>query len=211
MRIRFALVSGMIAALTIGACSSSRDDKPASASASNAASTASNSAGVVETENANALGLANGPADAAQNGDANANTAASADQMPQGPMSKRLEEMRKAGEGMQSVDPKALAMKNAKPAPDNSTFTSYLTDAGYEIRQFKNHPQLLRVEKKIESNGEQSVKVFLRTGTVVQLQGNAIPILSTASADAIASAAGIAAAPAKVPSTGPTGAKKQGN
>jgi hypothetical protein len=57
------------------------------------------------------------------------------------------------------VDAAALAMKLARPAPDNSTFTSYLTDAGYEIRTFKDHPQLKKVEKKTTNDGTVSIKV----------------------------------------------------
>jgi hypothetical protein len=119
--------------------------------------------------------------------------------------------MRNSGTAGERPDAAALAIKNARPAPDNSTFATYLTDAGYEIRTFKNNSVILKVEKKIENNGDQSLKVFLRNGKVVQLPGNAISPLSNASADAIASAAGVSPAAPKSTAPGSTGAKKAGN
>ncbi|MEP7149755.1 MAG: hypothetical protein ABI857_12825, partial [Acidobacteriota bacterium] len=105
----------------------------------------------------------------------------------------------------------ALAIRNARPAPDNSTFTSYLTDVGHEIRTFKNHPQLLKVEKRTESSGTQTLKIFLRNGNVVNLPGEKIPALSTASAATIAVVAGIPPPPVRQPAPGTSETKKPGN
>jgi len=120
--------------------------------------------------------------------------------------------MRDAGEASGSkLDAATLAKMNSRPAPDNSTFTSYLTDAGYEIRTFKNHPQLLNVEKKTESNGKQTVKVFLRNGQVVELPGERITPLSTATAAYILEAVGIAPKQPKTAPSGPAPTKKSTN
>ncbi|MEO8042801.1 MAG: hypothetical protein ABI646_09345, partial [Acidobacteriota bacterium] len=102
-------------------------------------------------------------------------------------------------------------LKYAKPAPDNSTFTSYLTDAGYEIRTFKTHPQILKVEKRTSNDGSQTIKVFLRNGRIVQLPGKTIPFLASAPAEVIAGAAGVLQSPPQQPAPGSTGAKKSSN
>jgi hypothetical protein len=102
-------------------------------------------------------------------------------------------------------------MKNARPAPDNSTFTSYLTDAGYEIRTFNNHPLLLKVVKRTANDGSQTIKVFLRNGKIVELPGATIPLVASAPAEVIAGAAGIQPASPKQPATASTGAKKSSN
>lgn len=57
----------------------------------------------------------------------------------------------------------------AVPAPDNSTFTSAMDKDGnfMEIRVFKEHPMLVKVERKII--GKQSVyKVFLKNGKILE-------------------------------------------
>ena len=128
-------------------------------------------------------------------------------------MDSRLQAMRKSGEMSSDLDPAAAALKNARPAPDNSTFTSYPTDAGYEIRTFNNHPQLLKAEKKIAPDGKQSVKIFLRDGKIVEVPGTKIPVLATAPAATLIEAAGFKqpAAPTKgEPLPGSKGQKKSG-
>jgi hypothetical protein len=114
-------------------------------------------------------------------------------QSPQ--MQNRLDKLNKKGTGPSGppVDVAALAMKIARPAPDNSTFTSYLSDAGYEIRTFQSHPQLNKVEKRTTDDGKVTIKVFLRSGKVIELPGSAIPVLSTAPAFQIMDAAGVSA------------------
>ena len=66
----------------------------------------------------------------------------------------------------------------SRPAPDNSTFSSQLTDVARETRTFQRHPQLLKVEKTIEP-GKSSIKVFLRGGKVIDLPGDRIDSLAT--------------------------------
>jgi hypothetical protein len=206
MRSRFVLVLGLTGAM-MGACSSAEPGQKAQSS-STAQTGASNS--LASAPNSNTQVLANGAVVAPQLADANTAPAASGDAVTP-PIQGRLEKMRSAGTSGEGADAAAMAIRNAQPAPDNSTFATYLTDAGYEIRTFKNNPVILKVEKRIENNGDQSLKVFLRNGNVVQLPGNAISPLSNASADAIASAAGVTTASPKSPAAGSTGAKKPGN
>ena len=209
MRSRFVFVLCLTGAVMMGACSSAEQDQKAQSS-STAPSGGSNSQASSSSTNSNTEVLANGAVVPPQQTDANAIASASGDPLTP-PIQGRLEKMRSAGTSGETGDAAALAVKNARPAPDNSTFATYLTDAGYEIRTFKNNPVILKVEKRIENNGDQSLKVFLRNGKVVQLPGNAISPLSSASADAIASAAGVATAPPKSSGTEATGAKKTGN
>ena len=183
--------------VTFVSCTSSTGDKtPSKNSAANAQNIANGNTNVVS----------NGTFVPAQTGDANA--VASVDAPPEGlqppgMMQKRMDQMRQAGGSSEKVDVAALALRNARPAPDNSTFTSYLAEAGYEIRTFKDHPQLSKVEKKTENNGNQTLKIFLRNGQVIQRPGKEIPALSTAAAADILAVGGITPAPA-----GPSSGKK---
>jgi hypothetical protein len=201
MRNRSIVILGLAGILTMSACSSSSEEKPKTQTTS-----AANSA------NSNTVAISNGAEVAPPRpADANGVATASSDQItqPGNSMQTRLEKMRTAGEAGPPIDAAALALKNARPAPDNSTFTSYLTDAGYEIRTFKNHPQLLKVEKKISSDGKQSLKVFLRGGRVIELPGQKINPLSTAPAAHILNMAGVQPQPQQAPA-GPPATKKSG-
>ncbi|HUR98880.1 MAG TPA: hypothetical protein VMZ26_12510 [Pyrinomonadaceae bacterium] len=208
MRSRFVLVLGIAGALVTGACSTAESSKVESNSPANAG--ASNSVVAGAPTNSNTQVLSNGEVLVPHAVDANAVASAQGGSVTP-PVQDRLEKMRSAGTSGERTDAAALAMKNARPAPDNSTFATYLTDAGYEIRTFTNNPIILKAEKKIENNGNQSLKIFLRNGNVVELPGKAVSSLSTASADAIATAAGVTTAPSKPAATGSTGAKKAGN
>ena len=57
----------------------------------------------------------------------------------------------------------------AIPAPDESTFTSTMDKSGnfIEVREFKNHPRLLKVERKILGR-DSKYSVFLKNGKVVE-------------------------------------------
>ncbi len=206
MRNRSIVILGLAGAFAMSACSSSEEKpKPRANAAVNAAANSVNSNTVV---------ISNGT-EVAPPGSADANGVAttSADQItqPGNAMEMRLERMRTAGESGPAVDPAVQAQKYARPAPDNSTFASYLTDAGYEIRTFKNHPQLLKVEKKITSDGNQSLKVFLRGGKVIELPGQRINPLSTAPAAHILEMAGVQPKPQPQQApAGPPPTKKPG-
>lgn len=196
---RMKTVIGLCVAITLflSACSSTDSAK--------LATTSNNSA------NANSATVDTGTQfGAPQLADANASHSAATDTpISANRIDQRLEEMRKAGAPGPSAE--EVARKNARPAPDNSTFTSYLTDSGYEIRTFKAHPQLLKVEKKVTPDGKHSIKVFLRDGRIVDLPGQSIAVLSSAPAASILEAVGIRPAPA-VPAqrNGPQQTKKSG-
>lgn len=203
MRCRVFVILGLSGILMLGACSSSTEEKPKAQANSMATANGPNAA-----QDPNTATVTNGMVVTPQSVDANSVSATSSDTAT-GPnippqLKAKMEQMKSGGE---TVDAAALAMKNARPAPDNSTFTSYLTDAGYEIRTFKNHPQLLKAEKRIDNNGDQSLKIFLRNGKVVEVPGQRVPILSTAPAASIADVAGIVASPQKQANPGSTGAK----
>ena len=197
---RTVVVFGLAGIFMLSGCSSTSDESSKVKTTAN--STTANTAGV----NAGRDGRPAQPADA--------NSAPSTDTI--GPaanrMDARLMEMRRAGQASSGMDPAATAMKNARPAPDNSTFASYLTDAGYEIRTFNNHPQLLKAEKKIAPDGKKSLRIFLRDGKIVEAAADKVPVLATAPAALLLEAAGVEqpAAPVKGHPPGSQGAKKSG-
>lgn len=208
MRSTFLISLSVSGALVFGACSSATEEE-AAGKANSATTIASNSAASATEANSNTA-VANGiVVSAPHTVDPNSAAVASADSVkPNLPESVngKLEKLASSGG---SADPAALAAQNARPAPDNSTFTSFLTDAGYEIRTFKSHPQLLKVEKRIGTNGSQTIKVYLRNGKIVNVASERIGSLGTASAATIVAAAGIVSAPGKTDAaaTSSTGAK----
>ncbi len=186
MRTKWLAIPALAGIFIMSACSSSAEDKPAKLPATSSGNSA----------NANTVEVANGmqviPAAPADANSVNANIASSDAPMPAANrLDGRLKELRGSGEPLSEKEAAAVAMKHARPAPENSTFASYLTDAGYEIRTFKNHPQLLKVEKKVMAGNKQSAKVFLRDGSVIDVPGEKIPILSTASSSFILNQAGV--------------------
>jgi len=81
-----------------------------------------------------------------------------------------------------------------KAAPDNSEIFAELGEVPIETRVFKNHPQLIKVVKSgIPPN--QSIKVYLKGGKIVDLPGAKIANLGTEPASSILQAAGIQPAP----------------
>jgi hypothetical protein len=157
--------------------------------------------------NSNTNVIADGAVVLPQPADANVASSDSTNAAVQSPQIRnRFDKLQKNGvPSGPPVDAVALAMKLARPAPDNSTFTSYLTDAGFEVRTFKDHPQLKKVEKKTTNDGSVSIKVYLRNGKVIDLPGQAIPNLSTAPAILIMDAAGLSST---TTASGPSQGKK---
>jgi len=208
MRNKFFALLGVAATLTLAACSSSNESKTA-ANGKPSARNASVAANSSNSGNSNTNVVADGTVAVPQPADANAassDVATSGIQFPQ--MQNRFDKLQKNGAASgPPVDAAALAMKLARPAPDNSTFTSYLSDVGVEIRTFKDHPQLKKVEKKTTNDGVVTIKVYLRNGKVIDLPGQAIPILSSAPAVQIMDAAGLSSSPAKA-SSDPSQGKK---
>ena len=164
-----------------GACSSAENNSTAKAG---------------PNQNANGTQVAVSTGDsvtAPQAADANAAPTDETSQI-QSPMANKMEAKLKAiqnaTEPIDNAKVEEMARKTGRPAPDNSIFYSFLTDAGYEVREFKDNPQLLKAEKRIGSD-KQTLKVFLRGGRVVELAGNAVTPLATASANTILVAAGV--------------------
>jgi hypothetical protein len=158
------------------------------------------------TNNGNTASNGNAAVVAVGNGsgvtvDANVATFTSGDRSNASPSGLNANGPKKSGGT--TADALEIARKNAQPAPDNSTFFSFLSDAGYEIRTFNNHPQILKVEKKTTNEGKTTAKIFLRGGKVVEIDGNRFQPLSTAPANLILSLAGVEpkqpSAPAGVP------------
>jgi hypothetical protein len=209
MRNKFFAVLGVAATLTLAACSSSNEAKPSAGG--NTVATGNTAAPVgapsSNTGNSNTNVMVDGATVALQPVDANLLKGETPDEGIQSPqMQNRLK--RKTGDGPAGppVDVAALAMKLARPAPDDSTFTSYLSEAGYEIRTFRSHPQLKKVEKRTTDDGKVTIKVFLRNGKVIELPGTAIQVLSNAPAFQIMDAAGVSA-----PATPSQSNPKKGN
>ena len=198
----FFAIIGLVAIVIVGACSSATEEKP---------SAKTNSTVNTNTETVQS-GTEVSPPLAADPNAANAEAAAPIQGSAANRLQSKMDALRSDSAPVDNAKIEAMARKNARPAPDNSTFVSFLTDAGYEIRTFKNHPQLLRVEKKVATDS-QTLKVFLRSGRVVELPGNSISTLATASADAILAAAGVQQnpVPQKAAPAGAPAAKKPGN
>lgn len=104
----------------------------------------------------------------------------------------KREEMRNAAN---SASAKPLPM-NARPAPEDSTITTQLTDVARETRVWQKHPTLAKVEKIYDGKGS-SIKVYLRDGRVIALPGTAIPQLEQIPSATVLTLAGIIAADAK--------------
>lgn len=165
------------AALSLGlsACSSAETSK-------NTLNANSNRTAAVGETAGNSVPDVNGPAIAA-------NAPVTAKQ-------EKMEALRQAGVSAPEAVPGEIpaGKLNSRPAPDNSEFVSTLTDVGRELRTFKDHPQLLKVEKIIDGKNE-NVKVYLRSGKVVNLAGSKIPNLATISAYDILNVAGLVVPP----------------
>jgi hypothetical protein len=202
MRTRCMVTLGLAVILGTSACSSSSEEKPKSQT--NA---------VTNSANSNTVAVRSGAEVAPpQPLDANSANAASTDPISQPGADKgKFDKLRTDGAVGPPMDAATIAAKNARPAPDNSTFSSYLTDAAYEIRTFKDHPQLLKVEKKVTSDGQQTLKVFLRGGKVIDLPGQSLDPLAKASAAHILNIAGVASQPQRQQApAGPAPTKKSG-
>jgi hypothetical protein len=106
-----------------------------------------------------------------------------------GPVDARLqkmEEMRK----MANRGGKTVPSLNSRPAPEDSTMTATLTDVAREIREWKKHPILAKVER-IHDGGEGKVKVYLRSGKVIDLPGKSIARLDQVPAASVLELAGV--------------------
>lgn len=80
--------------------------------------------------------------------------------------------------------------RTRQTAPDDSYFYTELTDVAIETRVFRSHPHLAKVER-INDGKNQAIKVYLKSGGVVELPGGAIKSIASARAAEILTAAGI--------------------
>ncbi len=117
---------------------------------------------------------------------------------------KKIEAMRQAASDPNAPRPdtETILSQSTRPAPENSQFAVALTDILVERRTFLKNPMLAKVEKTTRGP-EKSIKVFLTDGRTIDLPGDAIQSLSTASSASILKAAGVQAAnprPAEKPS-----------
>jgi hypothetical protein len=83
-----------------------------------------------------------------------------------------------------------VARPAVQTAPEDSEFTIQLTDVGIETRTFKNHPQLAKVEKRIEP-GKDVIKIHLKNGKVVEVPGDKLGPIKTETTTNILAAAGL--------------------
>ena len=189
----------LAALLIFNACSSSDEKSAKTISNENVNGTTTVKSGeqVTAPQSADANTLAASPGDPIQNPNSN------------GVQSKIDASKKGSGGPINNAEVEEMALKNGKPAPENSTFASFLTDQGYEVRVFKDNPQLLKVVKTIGSE-KSSIKVYLRGGRVVDLTGNAIINLGTVPSSTILAAAGVQPPPPPASSSNPNGEKKKG-
>lgn len=176
MRIRWIVTLGLTGIL-VSACSTASSEQASKSAAGNG--------------NANGVVVANsGESIPANLPDVNVANFSSGER-PAPVNSMKTDIIKKGGPSISLEQAREIASRNAKPAPENSTFYTFLADSGYEVRTFKNHPQLLKVEKETTNEGKATVKVFLRGGKVVDLDGNRIPQLSTMPVQVILDLAGV--------------------
>jgi len=90
-----------------------------------------------------------------------------------------------------NTKPEKIKAPEGRPAPDDSVFTTQLTDVGLETRTFKNHPLLNKVERITSPKGK-TIKVYLRSGKIVELPGDKLANISSIPASEILKAVGIA-------------------
>lgn len=180
MRIGSIATLGVTGILMMSACSSASNEQTGK------------SGNTTGNGNANTVVVANsGEVTPVSGADTNVANFTSGDRTVRQPNSIRGEGMTKSGESITTGQALEIARKNAQPAPENSTFYSYLGDAAYEVRTFNKHPQLLKVEKKTLGDGKSTMKVFLRGGKVVEMDGNRLLQLSSAPAQIILELAGV--------------------
>ena len=83
---------------------------------------------------------------------------------------RKLEEMRAAANNQTGKKPVPV---NTRPAPEDSEITTSLTDVALEVRVWKKHPTLAKIEKVYDGQNV-SIKVYLRDGRIIDLPGSSI-------------------------------------
>lgn len=85
---------------------------------------------------------------------------------------------------------KGTAKPVTRPAPDNSQYWSTLTDVAREFREFKDHPQIKKVEKTTDAKTS-VVRIYLTNGKSVDVSGSTFPDISRVSVNEFVVAAGL--------------------
>lgn len=95
-------------------------------------------------------------------------------------------------------------------APDDSTLTSTMNAKGqvFEIRVFRSHPQLAKVEATWITPQQKSVKLFLRDGHMREVTTDKLENLKTATVAELLGMAGIGTREPAAPDKSKTGAKR---
>jgi len=141
----------------------------------------------IATDNASSNGVSTGNSNTqSENINRNGNFAVS-------PQMQRIQEMR--ANANRPGAPNIQSM-NARPAPEDSTISTTLTDVAREVRTWRKDTVLAKVEKTYDG-GDGSIKVYLRNGKVIALPGKSIPQLSEIPAATVLSLAGVTVAATK--------------
>lgn len=176
----------MILAVVLGACSS--DENPTKSNVGTAKSSVNENATNVSLSNANlssdganSLVVAN-----VSNAESNQNSAL-------GQISRRMSKKEK---NVASVDPSTIDLEkilteSSRPAAEDSVYAVALTDKAIERRIFKSHKQIAKIEK-VSSGTAASIKVTLRDGNVVEVDGEKVKSIFGATSADILLAAGLA-------------------
>lgn len=169
--------------------------------------------GDTSTNGPNAANISNTEIAANQPGsvDGNAQPTGDANAMP-GTLANGMAnkaEMLRTGDSNQAPDmvhPGLRAQPLSRPAPDDSEYSATLTDVARETRKFRRHAVLDRVEK-VNDGRTSSVKIFLKSGRVIDLPGERIPQLATISSAEILKIAGLP--PISAPTPPPAASKNE--
>jgi hypothetical protein len=96
-------------------------------------------------------------------------------------------------------------------APEDSAITTTMNQSGQvlEIRVFKSHPQLSRVESTWTSPKGRSLKIYLRDGRTRDVTSDNVENLRSVTAAQVLEMIGIRASRSSPPGSGETGVKKR--
>jgi hypothetical protein len=96
-------------------------------------------------------------------------------------------------------------------APEDSTITTTMNSKGQilEIRVFKKHPQLAKLESTWTGTKDRNIKLFLRDGTSRELTTDKVENLRSVTAAQMLEMAGITAQPSAAADKGESDVKKR--
>ncbi len=97
-----------------------------------------------------------------------------------------------------TVHPGMKAKPSSRPAPDNSEYSSTLTDVATETRVFKGHPVLNKVERITDSN-QVKLRIYLKNGRIIDADGKSMTNMPVASASTFMQIGGLPPLPNPIP------------